>query len=138
MMRGGVHPAECLWVNEQPTAPRDIRAGDTIETGDRRRARVTKVVQGSGRGTVWLHGASGAQIRCLRDQRIQLSVEGKKRYRRAEKVKPGDFMVGLVSGALCVDPVVAVRTVEENVPAVYLEMPAVTLLSEEGLLMRPS
>lgn len=97
-----------------------------------------KVVQGSGRGTIWLHGASGAQIRCLRDQRVQVSVAGRTRFRRAEKIKLGDFLLGLVSGRLCVDPVVAIRTLEENVPAVYLYVPSISLISEEGLLCRPA
>jgi len=56
----------------------------------------------------------------------------------AEKIRPGDFLLGLVSGRLCVDPVVAIRTLEENVPAVYLEVPSISLVSEEGLLCRPA
>lgn len=136
-MKGAIHTAELIWVNERPTMPRDIRAGDSVESGDGKKARVKRVTQGSGRGTVWLHGASGAQIRCLRDQRVQISVAGRTRYRMAEKIKPGDFLLGLVSGRICVDPVVAIRTVEENVPAVYLELPAISLVSEEGLLCRP-
>ena len=56
----------------------------------------------------------------------------------AEKIKLGDFLLGLVSGRVCVDPVVAIRTVEENVPAVYLVLPPVSLISEEGLMTRPS
>lgn len=137
-MRGAVHPAERLWVNGEAVSPKDIRTGDTIESVGPRRARVKKVVQGSGRGTIWLHGASGAQIRCLRDQRVQVSVAGRTRFRRAEKIKLGDFLLGLVSGRLCVDPVVAIRTLEENVPAVYLYVPSISLISEEGLLCRPA
>ena len=137
-MRGAVHSAENLWVNGAPKAPRDIRPGDTIESAGAKRARVKKVVQGSGRGTVWLHGASGARIRCLRDQRVQISVAGRTRYRMAEKIKPGDFLLGLVSGRICVDPVVAIRTVEENVPAIYLDVPPISLVSGEGLLCRHS
>ena len=97
-----------------------------------------KVTQGSGRGTIWLYGASGAQIRCLKDQRVQISVAGRTRYRAAEKIKPGDFLLGLVSGRVCVDPVVAIRTLEESVPAVYLEVPPISLVSEGGLLCRPA
>lgn len=138
MMRGAVHPAEKLWVNGAPVAPKDIRPGDTIESAGARRARVEKVTQGSGRGTIWLYGASGAQIRCLKDQRVQISVAGRTRYRAAEKIKPGDFLLGLVSGRVCVDPVVAIRTLEESVPAVYLEIPPVSLVSEGGLLCRPA
>ena len=137
-MRGAIHPAEPVWVNGVPTEPRNIRVGDTIESAGARRARVAKVMQGSGRGTVWLHGASGVQIRCLRDQRVQISVAGRTRYRMAEKIKPGDFLLGLVSGRICVDPVVAIRTVEERVPAVYLDIPPVSLVSEEGILCRRS
>ena len=137
-MRGAIHPAESIWVNGVLTVPRDIRPGDRIESTGPRRARVAKVVQGSGKGTIWLHGASGAQMRCLRDQRVQISVAGRTRYRMAEKIKPGDFLLGLVSGRLCVDPVVAIRTVEENVPAIYLEMPPISLVSEEGLMTRTS
>lgn len=137
-MKGAIHAAEPIWANGVPTAPRDIRPGDTIESAGARKARVKAVVQGSGAGTVWLHAASGAQIRCLRDQRVQISVAGRTSYRRAEKIKPGDFLLGLVSGRLCVDPVVAIRTVEENVPAIYLEIPPISLVSAEGLLCRPS
>jgi hypothetical protein len=137
-MTGAVHPAERLWVNGEPVAPKDIRVGDTIESAGARRARVEKVTQGSGRGTIWLYGASGAQIRCLKDQRVQISVAGRTRYRTAEKIKPGDFLLGLVSGRVCVDPVVAIRTMEESVPAVYLEVPAISLVSEEGILCRPA
>lgn len=137
-MRGAVHPAEKLWVNGAPVAPKDIRPGDTIESAGARRARVEKVTQGSGRGTIWLYGASGAQIRCLKDQRVQISVAGRTRYRAAEKIKPGDFLLGLVSGRVCVDPVVAIRTLEESVPAVYLEVPAISLVTEGGLLCRPA
>ena len=97
-----------------------------------------RVTQGRGRGTVWLYGASGAQIRCLWDERVRVRTRGHYGFRMASRIKPGDFIYGLVSGRLCVDPVVAIRTVEESVPAVYLEIPAVSLVSEEGLLCRPS
>lgn len=137
-MIGAVHPAEKLWVNGAPVAPKDIRPGDTIESAGARRARVEKVTQGSGRGTIWLYGASGAQIRCLRNQRVQVSVAGRTRFKMAEKIRPGDFLLGLVSGRVCVDPVVAIRTLEENVPAVYLEVPSISLVSEGGLLCRPA
>jgi hypothetical protein len=136
-MNGAIHPSEPVWVNGRPTPPAEIRPGDRIDSTGTRRPMVTKVVRGGGKGTVWLYGASGARIRCLRDQRVQLSVGGRIRYKRAEKVAPGDFMMGLVSGRVCVDPVVAIRVVEESVPAIYLEMPSVSLVSEEGLLCRP-
>lgn len=137
-MRGAIHAAEPIWVNDRPMAPREIKAGDKVESTGGRRARVVKATQGNGRGTVWLHGASGARIRCLLDQRVQISVAGRARYRMAGKIKPGDFLLGLVSGRICVDPVVAIRTVEESVPAIYLEIPAISLVSEEGILCRPA
>ena len=137
-MNGGIHPAERVWIEGEPKDPRDVRVGDRIDTVGPRRGRVEKVTRGSGRGTVWLYGASGACIRCLRDQRVQVSVGGKTRFRRAGKIKPGEFLIGLVSGRLCVDPVVAIRTLEEAVPAIYLEIPPVSLISAEGLVTRPS
>lgn len=118
--------------------PAEIRPGDKIDSTGARRARVEKTTRGGGKGTVWLYGASGARIRCLLDQRVQVNVAGRIRYKQAAKLKPGDFMVGLVSGVRCVDPVVAIRTIEENVPAIYLAMPCVPLCTEEGLLCLPS
>ena len=140
-MNGVIHPAEPIWADDVLLKPAEIRAGSMIETfGPRgpRRARVEKTVQGSGRGTVWLHGASGACIRCLHDERVAVYVAGRQRYRRAGKVQPGDFLCRYVGWTLTVDPVVAIRTFTENVPAVYLTLPAVSLLSEEGYLVRPS
>lgn len=140
-MNGAVHPAEPLWVNGRPTSPREIKAGDEIEGfahNGLRRVLVKKARAGSAAGTVWLHGASGAAIRCLLDERVAVSVGGRRRYRKASAVRPGDFLLGMISGVLCVDPVVAIRTTPESVPAVYLEIPPISLLSEEGLLCRPS
>lgn len=140
-MRGAIHPSEPLWVNGALLPARELRPGDEVESyGLRgvRRARVAKVTHGGGQGTVWLHGASGAQIRCLHDERVAISVGGRRRYRRASAVRPGDFLLGMVSGILCVDPVVAIRETVENVPAVFIDIPCVSLITEEGLLVRPS
>lgn len=140
-MAGAIHAAEPVWANGRPTPAKDLKAGDELDVIGAygpRRARVEKATRGSGKGTVWLHGASGAQIRCLWDERVAISVGGRRRFRMAAKVQPGDFLYGLVSGRLCIDPVVAIRTTVESVPAIYLTIPAVSLLSEEGLLCRPS
>lgn len=140
-MMGAIHSAEPVWANGQATPAKELRVGDEVESyGLRglRRARVRKVTHGSGKGTIWLHGASGAQIRCLHDERVAISVEGRRRYLRASAVRPGDFLLGMISGVLCVDPVVAIRMTVESVPAVYLEIPSISLISEEGLLCRPS
>lgn len=140
-MEGAVHSAEPLWVNGRPTSPREIKAGDEVEALGQngfRRALVTKVRQGSGKGTVWLHGASGAAIRCLLDERVAVYADGRRRFRQAAKIRPGEFLCRVVSGAVTVDPVVAVRTLLENVPALYLELPAVSLVTEEGILCRPA
>ena len=140
-MTGAVHNAESLWVNGRPTQPKEIEASDEvlcISSGKLRRARVNRVTRGGGKGTVWLHGASGAQIRCLWDERVVVLVDGKRRYRRAEAVEMGDFLCRLVDGQMTVDPVVAIRQTQESVPVTILEIPAVSLLSEEGYLCRPS
>lgn len=141
-MTGAIHNAEPVWVNGRPTQPKEIERGDEVAciaaSGRLRRARVNRVTRGGGKGTVWLHGASGAQIRCLWDERVAILVEGKRRYRRAEAVQMGDFLCRLVDGQMTVDPVVAIRQVQESVPAIILEIPAVSLLSEEGYLCRPS
>lgn len=140
-MVGAVHAAEPLWANGRPTLAKDLKAGDELDVvgpGGPRRARLGKATQGSGSGTVWLHGASGAQIRCLWDERVAVSIGGRRRFRMAAKVRPGDLLCGLVSGRICVDPVVAIRTTVERVPAVFLTIPAVSLISEEGLLCRPA
>lgn len=137
-MKGAIHAEEPVWVNEQPTRPTEIRAGDKVESTGARRARVEKARRGQGQGTVWLHGASGACIRCLHDERVAVYVDGRRRFRRAAKVAPGDLIMRLVGGRLTIDPVIAIRTLTESVPAVYLEMPSVSLLSEEGFLCRLS
>ena len=140
-MIGALHSAEPIWVNGRPTSAGEIRTGDEANVFGARgvgRARVTRVVKGAGKGTVWLHGASGAQIRCLWDQRVAVNTGGRRRFRRASTIQPGDFIYGLVGGRLCIDPVVAVRSTVESVPAIILELPAVSLLSKEGLLTRPS
>jgi len=140
-MRGAFHSAELLWVNGRPTQPKEIKVGDEIACYAReavREALVLKTTQGSGRGTVWLHGASGAQIRCLWDERVAVLIDGKRRYRKAEDVEMGAFLCRYVDGMMTVDPVVAIREMKENVPVVILEIPAVSLLSEEGYLCRPS
>lgn len=141
-MQGAVHAAEPLWVNGRATSPREIRPGDEVEAvnglGAVRRARVKKTVHGGGRGTVWLHSASGALIRCLMDERVAVHVNGRRTFRRAENVGCGDFLYRLVAGRLTVDPVVAVRVLPESVHALILEIPPVSLVSEEGLLCRPS
>jgi hypothetical protein len=119
----------------------DLRAGDEMDVlGYRgpRRARVEKTVAGQGKGTIWLHGASGACIRCLLDERVAVYSRGKRAYRKAEKIRCGDFLVRLVDGTATVDPVVAIRSLEESVSVVYLTLPAASLLSEEGLAVRPS
>ena len=99
---------------------------------------MAKTVAGQGRGTVWLHGASGACIRCLLDERVAVHSDGRRGYRRAGKIRIGDFLVRLVGGIPTVDPVVAIRSLEESVPVVYLTLPAASLLSEEGIACRPS
>mgnify|MGYP000874306003 CR=1 FL=1 len=99
---------------------------------------MNRVTHGGGKGTVWLHGASGAQIRCLWDERVAVLIDGKRRYRRAELVEMGAFPCRYVAGLMTVDPVVAIRTLQESVPVTILEIPAVSLLSEEGYLCRPS
>jgi len=140
-MRGAFHSAELLWVNGRPTQPKEIHAGDEIACYAREAVRevtVLRVTSGGGKGTVWLHGASGAQIRCLWDERVAILVAGKRRYRRAEAIQMGDFLCRYVDGMLTVDPVVAIRQMQESVPVVILEIPAVSLLSEEGYLCRPS
>lgn len=140
-MEGAIHSAEPVWANGRVTPAKELRSGDEVESyGARgvRRARVAKVRHGSGKGTVWLHGASGAAIRCLWDERVAVFAKGKRTYRKAGDITPGDFIYGMVSGVLCVDPVVAVRSTVESVPAVYLVLPNVSLISEEGLLCRPS
>ena len=138
---GAILASGLIWVNGEAIPAKEIKRGDEVDAlgyKGPRKARVERVTQGSGKGTVWLHGASGAQIRCLWDQRVAVSIGGRRRYRRAGAIKPGDFVLGLVSGTVCVDPIVAVRTTVESVPAIYLEMPSVTLISEEGLLCRPA
>jgi hypothetical protein len=140
-MHGAVHPAEPVWVNGRPVKPGEIRSGDEVDSFDSkgpRRARVAKTTVGGGKGTVWLHGASGACVRCLHDERVAVFSHGRRAYRMAGAIQPGEFLVRLVGGKLTVDPIVATRTLTEPVAAVYLEMPSVALISEEGLLCRPS
>ena len=140
-MIGAVHFHEPIWVNGEAMKPVEVRRNDeAVAWGQNgvRRARLTKVGHGQGKGTVWLHGASGAAIRCLLDERVAVRTDGRRRFRRAEKIHPGDFVYILVGGRLTVDPVVAVRTVPESVPTLIIEMPAVSLISEEGFLCRPA
>lgn len=140
-MIGPVHNAEPMWVNNRPTAPVEIRMGDEILCFLHkavRRARVSRTIKGSGKGTVWLHGASGAQIRCLWGQRVAIQSKGRRVYLPAEEVRPGDFLYRVVDEKLTVDPVIATRQTEEPVLVTIIEVPAVSLLSEEGFLWRLS
>jgi hypothetical protein len=140
-MVGAVHPAEPIWVNGRAVMPAEIHSGDVVDSFDSkgpRRGRVEKTRQGGGKGTVWLHGASGACVRCLHDERVAVFSKGRRSYRRADAVQPGEFLVRLVQGKLTVDPIVATRTVTEPVAAIYLEMPSVALVTEEGVLCRPA
>ena len=139
-MTGAIHPAEPVWANGRPTRPLDLRPGDEVDgfaLGRARRATVTKAMPGQGRGTVWLHTASGACLRCLVDERVAVR-KGRTRYRAASHVEIGDFLVRVVAGAETVDPVVAIRFQEEMLSTVYLTMPAVSLVTEEGIVCRPS
>lgn len=140
-MIGAVPNFEPIWANGKATLPAEIESGDEVvcyANNAIRRARVTRTLKGAGKGTVWLHGASGAQIRCLWDERVAILVDGKRRFRRAEAVRMGDFLCRVVDGQMTVDPVVAIRSMLESVPTTVLEIPAVSLLSEEGYLCRPS
>jgi hypothetical protein len=98
---------------------------------------VEKTRAGQGQGTIWLHTASGACIRCLLDERVAVYA-GKRSYRTAQKVGIGDFLLRVVGGRETVDPVVATRSLVESVPVVYLTVPAVSLVSEEGIICRPA
>jgi len=69
---------------------------------------------------------------------VAVYTNGKRGYRRADNIQMGDFLCRVVDVAITVDPVVAIRTLEESVPAIFIEVPAVSLISEEGILMRPS
>lgn len=141
MRTGAVHSAEPVWANGRPTAPIDLRPGDEVDSfghGRPRRACVKKTMVGQGEGTVWLHTASGACIRCLPAERVAVRSGGGRRYRQTKNVQIGDFLYRLVAGLETVDPVVAIRSQGEPVRAVYLTMPSVALLSEEGILCRPS
>lgn len=140
-MFGAMDAASVIWTQEGPLAVRDLSVGVEVlglAQGDIRRRRITRTVDGSRAGVVWLHGASGASVRCLHAERIWTLHRGVRSWRQAKDVMPGMFIHRMVDGILTVDPVVATTTTEEAVPAVLLEIPNLTLLSEEGVLCRPS
>lgn len=140
-MTGSVHSAEPVWANGRPTPAVELRPGDEVDSfaqGRLRRARLGKTMVGQGEGTVWLHTSSGACIRCLPAERLAVRAGGITRYRRTRNIQIGDFLVRLVAGTETTDPVVAIRSQMEPVRAIYLTMPSVSLISEEGIVCRPS